>query len=109
MIVARCKANDEKGIAKCRSYINAGADAILVQSNSETADEAFAFMKQFRTEISSSMQLIVMPTTYPQTTEGEIAAADANIVIYANHLLKSAEPAMKAAAVRILEEEKGVY
>jgi len=107
MIVARCKANDEHGIAKCRSYIDAGADAILVQSNSEMPDEVFAFIKQFRTEISSTMPLIVMPTTYPQVTECEIAVAGANIVIYANHLLKAAEPAMKAAAVRILEEEKG--
>jgi phosphoenolpyruvate phosphomutase len=107
MIVARCKANDSDGIAKCRAYIDAGADAILVQSNSETADEVFAFIKQFRAEISSTMPLIVMPTTYPQTTESEIAAAGANIVVYANHLLKAAEPAMKDAAVRILEEEKG--
>jgi hypothetical protein len=30
-----------------------------------------------------------------------------NIAIYANHLLKAAEPAMKDAAVRILEEGKG--
>lgn len=45
--------------------------------------------------------------SYPQATESEIAAAGANIVIYANHLLKAAEPAMKDAAVRILEEEKG--
>ncbi len=27
--------------------------------------------------------------------------------IYADHLLKAADPAMKAAAVRMLEEEKG--
>lgn len=107
MIVARCKANDENGIAKCRSYIDAGADAILIQSNAETPDEVFAFIKQFRSEISATIPLVVMPTTYPQVTESEIAAAGANIVIYANHLLKAAEPAMKAAAVRILEEEKG--
>ena len=107
MIVARCKANDSDGIAKCRAYIDAGADAILVQSNAETSDEVFAFVKQFRSEISATTPIVVMPTTYPQTTESEIAAAGANIVIYANHLLKAAEPAMKAAAVRILEEEKG--
>ena len=107
MIVVRCKANDSDGIAKCRAYIDAGADAILVQSNAETPDEVFAFIKQFRSEISATTPLVVMPTTYPQTTEADIAAAGANIVIYANHLLKAAEPAMKDAAVRILEEEKG--
>ena len=81
--------------------------AILIQSNAETPDEVFAFVKQFRSEISATTPLVVMPTTYPQTTESDIAAAGANIVIYANHLLKAAEPAMKSAAVRILEEEKG--
>ena len=107
MIVARCKANDSDGIVKCRAYIDAGADAILVQSNSETPDEVFTFIKQFRSEISATTPIVVMPTTYPQTTEADIAATGANIVIYANHLLKAAEPAMKSAAVRILEEEKG--
>ena len=108
MIVARCKAADEDGIAKCRAYIEAGADAILAQSAADTPDEVFAFIKRFRAEVSVAKPLIVMPTTYGQVTESEIAAAGANIVIYANHLLKAAEPAMKNAAVRILEEEKGM-
>ena len=108
MIVARCKAADEDGIAKCRAYIEAGADAILAQSAADTPDEVFAFIKRFRAEVSADKPLIVMPTTYGQVTESEIAAAGANIVIYANHLLKAAEPAMKNAAVRILEEEKGM-
>ena len=50
-----------------------------------------------------------MPTTYPHTTESDIAAAGANVVIYANHLLRAAEPAMRAAAVRILENENGDF
>ena len=108
MIVVRCKAADEEGIAKCRAYIEAGADAILVQSSADTPEEAFAFVKRFRAEVSADKPLIVMPTTYGQVTESEIAAAGVNIVIYANHLLKAAEPAMKEAAERILEEEKGI-
>jgi phosphoenolpyruvate phosphomutase len=107
MIVARCQANDTDGIGKCRTYIEAGADAILVRSNAASPDEVFAFIDRFRAEISATTPIVVMPTTYPQTTESEIAAAGANIVIYANHLLKAAEPAMKSAAVKILEEEKG--
>lgn len=107
MIVARCKANDTEGITKCRIYIEAGVDAILVQSNAETADEAFAFIKRFRSEISAVTPLVVMPTTYPSATESEIAATGANIVIYASHLLRAAEPAMRAVAASILENENG--
>ena len=95
------------GIGKCRTYIEAGADAILVRSNAASPDEVFAFIDRFRAEISATTPLFVMPTTYPHTTESDIAAAGANVVIYANHLLRAAEPAMKAAAVRILENENG--
>ena len=107
MIVARCQANDADGIGKCRTYIEAGADAILVRSNAASPDEVFAFIDRFRAEISATAPLFVMPTTYPQTTESDIAAAGANIVIYANHLLRAAEPAMRATAVSILENENG--
>lgn len=107
MIVARCQANDADGIGKCRTYIEAGADAILVRSNAASPDEVFAFINRFRAEISATAPLFVMPTTYPQTTESDIAAAGANIVIYANHLLRAAEPAMRATAVSILENENG--
>lgn len=109
MIVARCKANDTDGIGKCRTYIEAGADAILVRSNAASPDEVFAFIDRFRAEISATTPLFVMPTTYPHTTESDIAAAGANVVIYANHLLRAAEPAMRAAAVRILENENGDF
>ena len=107
MIVARCQANDADGIGKCRTYIEAGADAILVRSNAASPDEVFAFIDRFRAEISATTPLFVMPTTYPHTTESDIAAAGANIVIYANHLLRAAEPAMRATAVSILENENG--
>jgi phosphoenolpyruvate phosphomutase len=107
IIVARCKANDENGMSKCAAYIEAGADAILVQSNSETPDETFAFIKRFRSEVSSNKSIVVMPTTFSQTTEAEIAAVGANIVIYANHLLLAAEMAMKKTAIHILNHERG--
>jgi len=109
MIVARCQANDADGIGKCRTYIEAGADAILVRSNAASPDEVFAFIDRFRAEISATTPLFVMPTTYPHTTESDIAAAGANIVIYANHLLRAAEPAMRATAVSILENENGDF
>ena len=106
MIVAKCRANDADGLAKCRAYLEAGADAILVQSVAETPDEVFSFIKRFRAEVSADKPIVVMPTTYGHVTEAEISAAGANIVIYANHLLLAAEPAMRSCATRILETEK---
>ena len=108
MVIARCEsivtgAGEDDAIARSRSYLEAGADGILVHSKCETPDEVLSFAKRFRAEVSSDKPLVVMPTTYPQITEGELSAAGINIVIYANHLLRAAYPAMHKCAERILE------
>ena len=108
MVIARCESlvsgnGEEDALARCRAYLEAGADGILIQSKRETPDEVLSFAKRFRSEVSSDKPLVVMPTTYPQITENELAAAGINIVIYANHLLRAAYPAMKRCAERIIE------
>lgn len=108
MVIARCESlvtgeGEDDAIARCRTYLDAGADGILIHSKSDTPDEVLSFAKRFRAEVSSDKPLVVMPTTYPQITEEELAAAGINIVIYANHLLRAAYPAMKKCAERILE------
>ena len=107
MVFARCEslvadAGEDDAIARSRAYLAAGADGILIHSKSPTPEEVFAFAKRFRAEVSSDKPLLVMPTTYPDVTEDDLAAAGINIVIYANHLLRAACPAMKACAERIL-------
>ena len=66
-------------------------------------EEVFSFAKRFRSEVSADKPLVVVPSTYAQVTEDELAAAGINIVIYANHLLRAAYPAMRSCAERILE------
>ena len=110
MVIARCESlvvgrGEDDALARCRSYLEAGADGILIQSKVETSDEVISFAKRFRVEVSADKPLVVMPTTYPQITENELAAAGINIVIYANHLVRAAYPAMRKCAERILECE----
>ena len=107
MVIARCEslvsgAGADDAVARCRAYLEAGADGILVQTKSETPDELVAFAKRFRAEVSPDKPLVAMPTTCPGATEAELAAAGFNIVIYANHLLRAAYPAMKKTAESIL-------
>jgi phosphoenolpyruvate phosphomutase len=52
------------------------------------------------------MPIVVVPSTYAQIPEDELAAIGVNVVIYANHLLRAAYPSMKACAERILECER---
>ena len=107
MVIARCEslvsgAGADDAVARCRAYLEAGADGILVQTKSDTPDELMAFAKRFRAEVSPDKPLVAMPTTCPGATEVELAAAGFNIVIYANHLLRAAYPAMKKTAESIL-------
>ena len=49
-----------------------------------------------------------MPTTYNQFTEKELASWGANVVIYANHMLRAAYPAMVKCAETILQAERSL-
>ena len=113
MVVARCESlvvgsGEEDALDRCRAYLGAGADGILIQSKRETPDEILSFAKRFRAEVSSDKPLVVMPTTYPQATESELAAAGINIVIYANQLIRAAYPTMRKCAERILEGDRSL-
>jgi 2-methylisocitrate lyase-like PEP mutase family enzyme len=50
--------------------------------------------------------LVAVPTTYNTLTWEELGAAGFNIVVYANHLLRSAYPAMLTTAQSILQHHR---
>jgi len=107
MVIARCESliygkGEEDALARCRSYCEAGADGILIHSKAKTPDEITSFVRRFRAEVSSDKLVFVVPSTYAQVTEAELAEIGVNVVIYANHLLRAAYPAMKNCAERIL-------
>lgn len=107
MIIARCEsliagAGEDDAIARCKAYCEAGADGIMIHSKSKTPDEIISFVKRFRAEVSADKPIVVVPSTYAQVTESELAKIGVNIVIYANQLLRAAYPAMKSCAERIL-------
>ena len=111
MIFARCEslitgAGEDDAIKRCRAYVEAGADGIMIHSKSKTPDEIMSFVKRFRAEVSADKPIIAVPSTYSQVTEAELAAVGVNIVIYANQLLRAAYPAMKKCAERVLECER---
>ena len=111
MVIARCEslitgAGEDDAIARCRAYCEAGADGIMIHSKAKTPDEIFSFVRRFRKEVSADKPIVVVPSTYSQVTEKELADAGINVVIYANHLLRAAYPSMKRTAERILECER---
>jgi 2-methylisocitrate lyase-like PEP mutase family enzyme len=47
-----------------------------------------------------------VPTSYNTLTESVLAGWGANIIVYANHLLRAAYPAMQQTALSILEHRR---
>lgn len=86
---------------RAQVYADAGADAIMIHSKQPAADEVIAFARALRPKLPD-LPLVVVPTTFPCVTEGELARAGFSMVIYANHLLRAAYPAMVRAASQIL-------
>lgn len=107
MIIARCESliagkGEDDAIARCKAYCEAGADGIMIHSKAKTPDEIVSFVKRFRAEVSADKPIVVVPSTYAQVTEDELAEIGVNVVIYANQLLRAAYPAMQKVAERIL-------
>lgn len=96
----------EKGIndaiLRAKTYIDAGADGIMIHSKSNTITEIKEFAKLYN-KLPNRKPLIVVPTTFSQVTENELISIGVNIVIYANQLLRSSYPAMLNTAKTILE------
>ena len=86
-------------------YVNSGADAILIHSKEKNPTEIFSFSKAFR-KIKPSIPLIAVPSTYSSVKEKELIKNGFQIVIYANHMLRAAYPAMENAAISILKNQR---
>ena len=80
----------------------AGADGIMIHSEEKDGKEIIEFCKKYN-EIVNRAPLVVLPLTYDHMTEDELQDIGANVVIYANHLLRSSFPAMSNTAKSILE------
>lgn len=112
MIIARIESLIlEKGITdaltRAYAYVAAGADGIMIHSRKKDPSEIFEFTKEFRKR-EKKIPIIVVPTTFNQITEKELAEHGINVVIYANQLTRSGIPAMKKVAETILENHRAL-
>lgn len=96
-----------EALLRARAYIEAGADAIMIHSKEKDGQEILRFCKEYSL-FERKVPLIAVPSAYSHITETELAQAGVNIVIYANHLLRSAYPAMKKTAETILKHERAL-
>tara|TARA_B100001093_G_scaffold513914_1_gene586809 strand:+ start:2084 stop:3382 length:1299 start_codon:yes stop_codon:yes gene_type:complete len=101
------EAGMEDALKRARSYIAAGADAIMIHSRQKQPDEIFEFANSFKKEFID-VPLICVPTSYNHVYEHELEEHGFNIVIYANHLMRASYPAMKNVAKQILTNSRSL-
>jgi len=94
-------------LAKAFAAVKAGADGVMIHSKDKSGEDIRAFCAGFRAA-HPSVPIVLVPTTYNQFTESELAAWGANVIIYANHMLRASYPAMRACARKILECERSL-
>lgn len=110
MIISRCESliagkPVEDALERCHAYVAAAADGIMIHSKNKDGMDIKEFCLRFR-EKDDHTPIVVVPTTYAQFKEDELASWGINIVIYANHMLRSAYPAMVKCAESILKHER---
>jgi len=110
MIIARVESLIlKKGMAdalkRAEAYISAGADGIMIHSKEKDGKEIIEFCEKFR-NFETKVPLIVVPSTYSHMTESDLQELGISVIIYANHLLRSAYPSMINAAQSILENSR---
>ena len=109
MIIARIESlilskGLDDALERAKSYIDAGADGIMIHSKEKDPDEIFEFCSKYK----ESKPLMIVPTSYNAITEDEWESRGVNIICYANHMLRSAYPAMLSTALSILKNKRSL-
>lgn len=104
MLIARTEALIDgremtEALDRCRAYVKAGADGLLIHSKKKTNAQIREFMSRWH----GSVPIIVIPTTYPSWNIGEIATAGISAAIYANQGLRATITALRHAYGQIIE------
>lgn len=112
MIIARIEeliAGKSVSDALTRAFasVEAGADGIMIHSKKKSGEDIKEFCLEFRKKYSR-IPLVLVPTSYNHIKEAELANWGANIIIYANHLLRASYPAMQKCAKSILQNERSL-
>lgn len=112
MIIARIESlilerGMEDALERAFAFTAAGADGIMIHSRKKDPAEIFEFCDRFR-EKDKKTPIVVVPTSFNQVTEEELAAHGVNIVIYANQLMRAAFPIMKQTAEVILRSHRAL-
>lgn len=95
----------EDALNRAFAFAEAGADAIMIHSRKKDPAEIQEFIEKFR-EKDMTTPIVLVPTSFNSVTEEEWKERGANIIIYANQLMRAEVPAMQKAAELILKNHR---
>ena len=112
MIIARIEslileAGMDDAIKRAFAYVDAGADGIMIHSRLKDPAEIKEFVSTFRAK-NNYTPIVVVPTSFNAVTTNEFIDMGVNVVIYANHMLRSAYPGMMKVAKSILKHRRSL-
>lgn len=86
-----------EALKRAEAYYRAGADAILMHSKINSADQVLSFMAEWK----DTCPVVIVPTMYYQTPTKVFEEAGISLVIWANHMLRASIQTMQATAAQI--------
>ncbi|MDO5132918.1 MAG: phosphoenolpyruvate mutase [Eubacteriales bacterium] len=95
----------EDALARAFAFAEAGADAIMMHSRKKDPAEIKEFLEKFRAK-DKTTPVVLVPTSFNSVTEEEWKERGANVIIYANQLMRAEVPAMQKAAEVILQNHR---
>lgn len=95
----------EDALTRAFAFAEAGADAIMIHSRKKDPSEIQEFIEKFRAK-DPTTPIVLVPTSFNSVREEEWKERGANIVIYANQLMRAEVPAMQKAAEIILQNHR---
>lgn len=96
----------DEALRRAEAYHAAGADAVLIHSKKDTADEITGFCASW----GERAPVVIVPTIYHRTPTQTFRDAGVSMVIWANHNMRAAVAAMRqvSQAIRASESLAGV-
>ena len=91
----------DEALKRAEAYRRAGADAILIHSKLSKPDEIVTFAREW----AGRSPLVIVPTRYYSTPTDVFRLAGISMVIWANHMVRSATSAMQSVAKEIFESQ----
>ena len=95
----------EDALTRAFAFVEAGADAIMIHSRKKDPAEICTFLDRFRQK-DPTTPVVLVPTSFNSVREEEWKARGANVIIYANQLMRATVPAIQKAAETILTNHR---